>query len=99
MKIQETNMESHFFITYVVVDPATQETDFITEDRYIAEHHYGKGYTVYEKHMAVTQHTPFNRTQTLAELLWHDVDEDANLETEEIQNANDATRKNNTIAH
>jgi hypothetical protein len=76
-------MESQFFITYEVVDPASQEVEFITEDRYIAESHYEKGYTVSEKHITVTRLSRFTETRTYAALYWHDEDENVNPEIEE----------------
>jgi len=76
-------MNSQFDIFYEVVNPATQETDFVTQDRFIAERHYEKGYTVYEKHRMITRHSPFNHTQTYGALLWHDEDGNINPEIEE----------------
>jgi hypothetical protein len=39
-------MNSQFDIFYEVVDPFTEKTEFVTEDRYMAEILYEKGYTV-----------------------------------------------------
>jgi len=39
-------MKSQFDILYVVVDPATQKTEYVTEDRLIAEIQYEKSYDV-----------------------------------------------------
>jgi hypothetical protein len=76
-------MDSQFDIFYEVVDPATQKIGFVTQDRFIAEIQYEKGYTVYEKHRTITRHSPFNYTQTYATLQWHDEDEGVNTEREE----------------
>jgi len=67
-------MISHFDIFYEVVNPATQETDFVTEDRYIAEHHYEKGYIVYETHRTLTRQTAFTHTRIYSVLYWNDED-------------------------
>jgi len=74
-------MNTHFDITYEVVDPATQKTEFVVADRLIAEIQYEKGYTVYERHTTATQHTSFKRTITNSILLWSDnpeIEEDYN---------------------
>jgi len=78
-------MDSQFFITYEVVDPATQEIDFVTEDRYVAEHHYGRGYTVYERHTTIARTSRFTEAQSHTILHWHDADGDEhdNHEVEE----------------
>ena len=55
---------SLFDIFYEVVNPATQKTDFVTEDRFIAETHYERGYTVYENRRTMTKHSTFNYTIT-----------------------------------
>jgi hypothetical protein len=65
-------METHFDITYEVIDPITQER-FETTDRFIAESHYeNSSCTVYERHTTITRHSPFNDTTTCSTLLWHD---------------------------
>jgi len=74
-------MNSYFGITYEIVDPVTQKTEFIVSDRLIAKIQYEKGYTVYERHTTVTQHTVFKRTITNSILLWSDnpeIEEDYN---------------------
>ena len=77
-------MDSHFSIAYEIIDPVTRER-FITEDRYIAEHHYNeKSCTVYERHWTITRLSPFTQTQSLTVLLWND-----NPEFEETYNEND----------
>ena len=77
-------MKTHFDITYEVIDPITHER-FVTEDRYIAEHHYSeKSCTVYERHTTITQFTRFSEEQSYAILLWHDDDENINPELEDI---------------
>ena len=77
-------MISQFDVFYEIVNPATQETEFVTEDRLIAEHHYEKGYTVYERHRIITRHSTFNQTVTYSNLQWND-----NPEFEETYNEND----------
>jgi len=54
-------MNSLFDITYEIVDPATNESTF-TQDRFIAETHYEKGYDVYEKHRTITKVSQFAQT-------------------------------------
>ena len=76
-------MISHFDIFYEVVNPATQETDFVTEDRYVAKHHYEKGYTVYENHVTATRLSPFTETRLFTSLCWND--EDAESKIEEVK--------------
>jgi hypothetical protein len=76
-------MESQFFITYEVVDPVTLEVAFVTEDRFIAETHYEKGYTVIEKHITITRLSQFSETSSRTVLHWHDEDENINPEIEE----------------
>jgi len=76
-------MDSQFDIFYEVVDPASQETEFVTEDRFIAETHYEKGYSVYEKHLTVTRLSRFAETRSVATLQWSDEDESDNPEIEE----------------
>jgi len=73
-------MNSHFDIFYEVVNTATQETEFVTGDRFIAETHYEEGYTVYEKHVTVTRLSQFTETQSITILHWHDEDENFNHE-------------------
>jgi hypothetical protein len=73
-KARKDNMISQFDIFYEVVDPITQETVFVTEDRYIAEHHYGEGYTVSEKHITITKLSQFAQTQHIVILCWQDKD-------------------------
>ena len=82
---REDIMNSHFSIVYEVIDPVTQER-FITEDRYIAEHHYNeKSCTVYEKHRTDTRLSPFTDAMQQITLCWHDEDSnDINPKTEEI---------------
>ena len=76
-------MKTHFDTTYEVIDPVTRER-FVTGDRYIAEHHYNeKSCTVYERHTTITQFTRFSEELSYAILLWHDEDENTNLESEE----------------
>ena len=74
-------MNSLFDIAYVVIDPATQKTEFETEDRLIAEIHYEKGYTVYERHTTITKLSPFTQTRLHTVLQWHD-DESDNINPE-----------------
>ncbi|MDR0327237.1 MAG: hypothetical protein LBI05_02965, partial [Planctomycetaceae bacterium] len=69
---------------YEVVDPVTQKTEFVTRDRFIAETHYEKGYTVYEKHQTVTKHSTFNHAIAYSILQWH-----GNPNQEENYNEND----------
>jgi hypothetical protein len=76
-------MESQFFITYEVVDPTSQEVEFVTEDRFIAETHYERGYTVIERHITVTRLSRFTETSSRTTLHWHDEDENINPEIEE----------------
>ena len=81
---KEEKMFSQFDVFYEVVNPATQETDFVTEDRFIAEHHYEKGYTVYERHTTITKLSPFTQTRLYTVLQWHDEDsETINPKTQE----------------
>ena len=77
-------MNSHYDITYEVIDPVTRER-FITGDRYIAEHHYNeKSCTVYERHTTIARMSPFTESRHIAILYWHDEDSnDINPETEE----------------
>ena len=49
----------------------------------MAELQYEKGYTVYEKHVAITRLSRFIETRTYATLHWHDDDENTNPEIEE----------------
>ena len=76
-------MESQFDVFYEVVNPVTQKNEFVTEDRFIAETHYEKGYNVYEKHVTITRMSRFSETRSIATLQWHDEDENVNPETEE----------------
>jgi hypothetical protein len=82
-KQREDKMETQFFITYEVVDPVTQAVEFVTEDRFIAETHYERGYTVVEQHTTLTRLSRFTETRTHAILHWHDEDENVNPEIEE----------------
>ena len=82
-------MNSHFDITYEVVDPATQKTEYVVADRLIADIQYNKGYTVYERHTTITQHTAFKRTITNSVLLWSDNPE---IEEDYDENENDADK-------
>jgi len=75
------NMQSQTDVTYEVIDIETDES-FFTEDRYIAEHHYADGYTVYEKHRTITRVSPFALAYQYVLLRWHD--EDSETETEEV---------------
>ena len=84
---RERKMISHFDVFYEVVNPATQETDFVTEDRFIAERHYEKGYAVYERHRTITQHSTFRQTITYSHLQWN-----YNPEFEEAYNENDSNQ-------
>jgi len=90
-------METQFFITYEVVDPTTQKTDFVTEDRYIAEHHYEKGYTVYENHVTITRLSPFTQTRLFTVLCWND--EDTEPKKEEVYNGNRINPKPDGTVH
>jgi hypothetical protein len=79
-------MISQFDIFYEVVNPGTQKTELVTEDRFIAEVQYEKGYTVYEVHRTITRQSTFTQTRTNAILQWHDEDsENINHESEEAQ--------------
>jgi hypothetical protein len=80
----EHAMNSEFDIFFEVIDPVTQETDFVTEDRFIAETHYEEGYTVHEIHSTVTKLSQFAQTQQRVILCWHDTDEDINPNTKEV---------------
>ena len=64
-------MKTQFDEFYEVVNPATQKTEFVTQDRFIAETQYEKGYTVYEKHQTITKHSTFNHTITASILQWN----------------------------
>ena len=77
-------MNSQFDIFYEIVDPATEETELVLTDRFMAEVQYGKGYTVYEMHRTITKHSSFNRTITYSSLQWSD-----NPALEETYNEND----------
>jgi hypothetical protein len=79
-KAQKDNMISQFDIFYEVVDPTTQEIVFVTEDRYVAEHHYEEGYNVYEKHLTITKLSQFAQTQHHAILCWQDEDSTPKLD-------------------
>lgn len=76
-------MDSHFDITYEVIDPATQEIDFVTTDRFVAERYYKRGYTVYERHTTITRLSRFTETQSHTAKHWHDEDKNVNPEIEE----------------
>jgi hypothetical protein len=65
-------MNSQFDIFYEVVHPVTHETEFVTEDRYIAKHHYEKGYTVFENHRTITKQSKFNLSITHSIFQWND---------------------------
>jgi hypothetical protein len=68
-------MNSQFDIFYEVVHPGTQKTEFVTEDRYMAEILYEKGYTVFENHMTITKQTKFKLTKTYSIFQWNDYTE------------------------
>ena len=76
-------MKSEIDIIYEVIDPVTQE-NFVTADRYVAEHHYEKGYTVNETHRTMTRLSPFSQTRLYVVSCWNDEDsEDVNPEIKE----------------
>jgi len=64
-------------IIYEVVDPITQES-FVTEDRYVAEHHYERGYTAYETHTTITILSPFALARQQIVSCWNDEDSTPN---------------------
>ena len=67
------NVESYMDVTYKVIDPFTDES-FFTTDRYVATHHYERGYTVHENHTTITISTPFNETHVRVISCWTDED-------------------------
>ena len=76
-------MNSQFDIFYEVVEPGSQKTEFITQDRFIAETQYAEGYTVYEKHRTTTRLSQFTDAMQQITLCWHDEDSDPEPEEEE----------------
>jgi hypothetical protein len=67
-------METYTNITYEVINPFTQKTEFETEDRYIALDRYEKGYNVEERHTTVTALSSSDRTKLHVISCWRDRD-------------------------